>query len=92
MSKPSKAPTNYTPHYERVRDRIRGAYSKFKQFPAHNQIGLTMSAISLGLGVSNFLTNKDRIDVTKQQAEIDKKSLTALQKIHKALQAPKKPE
>jgi len=77
---------NYSPAYHRVRNKIQQAYAKYKGFPAHNQIGLAMSGASLALGVTNLISNRDRTSAVKEQATIDKKSLTALEKIHKALQ------
>jgi len=87
------AKTQYNPFYHRVRDRIKSAYGRAASLPGHKQLGLVMSATSLGLGVNNYMFNRSRSNQVQQQVEVqtelDKKSLTALNKIHKALQDTK---
>ena len=56
-----------------------------KNAPAHSKIGLGVGLTSLGLGISNFVSNNKRTALDETRTNIDKKSLSALQKIHKAL-------
>lgn len=57
----------------------------FNSFPAHNKVGIGLSLTSLGLGIANYRNSNQRVEFDATKADIDKKSLSALQKIHKAL-------
>ena len=57
----------------------------FKKFPTHNKVGLGLGVTSLSLGVVNARNNQIRTDVDVQKASLEAKSLSALQKIHRAL-------
>lgn len=59
--------------------------AEFKKFPTHNKIGLGLGVTSLGMSVASFRNNKANMELNESKADLDKKSLNALQKIHKAL-------
>lgn len=63
----------------------RQAISTVKQFPAHNKLGLSMGAASLGLGLVNYKDNQERKRREQNKLDLEQKSLNALQKIHKAI-------
>ncbi len=64
----------------------RQTVSTVSKFPAHNKIGLGLGVSSLGLGVYNTTQNNARTSREKAKLDIEAKSLTALNKIHKALE------
>lgn len=69
----------------RAADAGKSAITTIKGFPAHNKIGLGLGITSLGLGAMNFKANQSRVDLDQKRIELDHESLSALQKIHKAL-------
>lgn len=56
-----------------------------KSFPAHNKLGLGLGVTSLGLGLVNMHNNAENARVNRSKADLEAKSLAALNKIHKAL-------
>lgn len=65
---------------------VRGPVKTVLNFPAQNKVGLGLSASSLGLGIYNTTENNRRTANEKQKLDLEAKSLTALTKIHKALE------
>lgn len=64
----------------------RNSVNTVKKFPAQNKLGLGISATSLGLSSINFVDNKKRTKREQDKLDLEAKSLTALNKIHKALE------
>jgi hypothetical protein len=65
---------------------LKGAIKTFKEFPAHNKVGLTLGVTSLGLGSVNFANNLHNTKVTKARQDLEAKSLAALNRIHAVLE------
>lgn len=69
---------------------LKNALNTFKEFPAQNKVGLGLGVTSLGVSLANFKRNNAAVELNEQRTELDQQSLSALQKIHKALVAKPK--
>ena len=64
-----------------------GTKSVFSQIPIHNKIGLGLGVTSLGVSVAGYRNGAANREAQETHKELEAKSLSALQKIHKALVA-----
>lgn len=62
-----------------------GILNRIKRTPPHSVLGLSMSGVSLGLGLKSYSLNKTRTEQSLSQKNYDQQSLASLNKIHKAL-------
>jgi hypothetical protein len=58
---------------------------ELKNAPAHSKIGLGLGITGLGLSIANYKNNRSKMNIDQQRVALDAKSLSALQKIHRAL-------
>lgn len=56
-----------------------------KNIPVHNKLGLGLGATSLGIGITNLRLNKSKNNTELEKYDVEKRSLAALERIHKAL-------
>jgi hypothetical protein len=68
-----------------ILEKAKQIFSEIKTAPIHNKIGLSLGGTSLGLGIANYKNNQARMQADLKKQDIEAKSLSALQKIHKAL-------
>lgn len=71
--------------------KLRSLAGEIKAAPIHNKIGLGIGVTGLGLSIANYRNNAIKQDLDIQRASLDSQSLSALQKIHKALMKQPKP-
>lgn len=68
-----------------IHGKAKSGLKTLAEFPAHNKVGLGLGVTSLGVSVAGYRANRTRLDNTKEQLDAEKKSLQALEKIHRAL-------
>ncbi len=70
---------------DRVKNVGRAVAEDIKKEPTMAKIGLGMGATSLGLSLTNAAGNMRRNSQESKKLELEQKSISSLEKIHKAL-------
>lgn len=61
------------------------------QAPAHSKLGIGLGTVSLSMGVANYKNSQENKDLNIKKQKLEEKSLTVLERIHKALSTTKTP-